>query len=133
MPSIPRVGDRSFNIWGNLRMPEIPRVRDQSFNIWGDYRAPNIPRYQMGTPYVPRTQVAIVEKGERIIPASQNMVGRMAEGGQGGGNVIVNIPRGAFIVYGDIRTKMDEEELVKRASAEIGQQVGKEILRTVPL
>ena len=31
-----------------------------------------VPKYETGVDYVPRTSIAIVHQGERIIPASQN-------------------------------------------------------------
>lgn len=44
---------------------------------------PGLPSYDVGTAYVPRDQLAMVHKGERIIPASQN------KPGAGGGQTIV--------------------------------------------
>ena len=41
--------------------------------------------FQQGTPYVPKTGLALVHQGERIIPAHRNVVGREAATGRGGG------------------------------------------------
>jgi TP901 family phage tail tape measure protein len=46
-------------------------------------RAAGIPGYASGTPYVPRTGLAMLHQGERVVPASQNR--------GGGGNLTVNI------------------------------------------
>lgn len=37
----------------------------------------DIPQYASGTPYVPRTGLALIHQGERIIPASENRSGSM--------------------------------------------------------
>ena len=138
---IPRTID--FDIVGSLDMPDIPRIGDQFFDIFGKYHAPKIPTEewrsgesiasaQIGIPYIPRTMPVLVHKKEAILTAPQAEQWRAGAAG-GGGNVTVNIPRGAVIIYGDIRTKMDEEEFIEQAGTRIGEQVGKEILRTVPL
>jgi len=49
-----------------------------------------IPSYDVGTPYVPQDTLAMVHKGERIIPASQN-------NGMGGGPTIYADMRGASV------------------------------------
>lgn len=41
-------------------------------NAWG---GGSVPSYDVGTPFVPRDQLAMVHKGERIIPADQNKQG----------------------------------------------------------
>ena len=107
---IPRRID--FDIVGDLHMPSIPRVRDQSFNIWGDYRAPNIPSYQVGIPNVPRTQVAVIHKKEAVLNASQAEDWRAGRGGAVGGGTQVTYERGAIrmTVMGNLNNQMDLEE-----------------------
>ena len=123
-----------FNVIGHLHMPEIPKLGDQSFNIKGIYAEPYIPSYQGGIPYIPRTQVAVLHKGEAVVSAHENRAGTVGKGGGGGGSgVIVNIPRGAVIVYGDIRTKADVDELEERIIGKMGERVYQEALKTVPL
>jgi hypothetical protein len=39
-----------------------------------------LPSYDVGTPYVPEDQIALIHKGERIIPASQNRPGAAGYG-----------------------------------------------------
>jgi len=50
----------------------------------------DIPSFDVGTPYVPQDTLAMVHKGERIIPASQNT-------GMGGGPTIYADLRGADV------------------------------------
>ncbi len=102
-----------FDIVGNLHMPEIPDVSPQWFNITGRYKAPEIPSYQHGTPYIPRTQVAVLHKGEAVIPAGQNRAGA------GGGNTF-NI---RILHTGDIRSDVDEEQFMKKVTDRITETV----------
>lgn len=57
-----------------------------------------------GTPYVPKTQLAVVHQGERIIPASQNRPGMM--GGGGGTQVFIEAPMNI-----EAHSNMDIEDL----------------------
>jgi len=41
-------------------------------NVGAEYYNKNTPQYASGTPYVPKTELAVVHKGEEIIPANQN-------------------------------------------------------------
>ena len=66
---IPRRID--FDIVGDLHMPSIPRIGDQSFQIRGIYAEPHIPSYQGGIPYIPRTQVAVLHRKEAVLTAPQ--------------------------------------------------------------
>ncbi|KKK94123.1 hypothetical protein LCGC14_2686030, partial [marine sediment metagenome] len=106
---IRKIPDRiEFDIVGDLHLPDMPRFGDQYFDIWGNYRPPNIPSYQVGIPNVPRTQVAVIHRGERITPASQNRAG--AAGGNGGTQVTYE--RGAIrmTVLGNLNNQVDLEE-----------------------
>jgi uncharacterized coiled-coil protein SlyX len=68
----------------------------------------NVPSYDVGTPYVPQDTLAMVHKGERIIPASQN------RSGLGGGvNVIFNGP-----VYGVLDFEQRVKQIVRDAGSE---------------
>jgi hypothetical protein len=55
-----------------------------------DWLMSSIPSFDVGTPYVPQDTLAMVHKGERIIPASQN-------NGMGGGPTIYADMRGASV------------------------------------
>ena len=52
----------------------------------------------------------------------------MAGAGQGGGGVTVNVPRGAFVVYGDIRTKADVEELREVVARDIAEKIAERLV-----
>ncbi|GAH45908.1 unnamed protein product, partial [marine sediment metagenome] len=130
-----------FDIVGKLHMPEIPRVRSQVFDIWGKYHAPDIPRYRTGGQTFQKGGIS--EPGELVLnkPITDWIRRAMDKPGPtgyipsiGGSNISpanknrainVNIPRGAVIVYGDIRTKMDVEELEET----LGQKLGEDIAR----
>ena len=64
----------------------------------------NIPQYATGTPYVPRTELALIHQGERIIPASQNTANNY-------GGVTINVSGGptgdpkqmAKAIYGELQ------------------------------
>ena len=45
----------------------------------------SVPSYEVGTPYVPRTGMAMLHQGERVVPAAQNAAGF------GGSSITVNI------------------------------------------
>jgi hypothetical protein len=51
-----------------------------------------LPKFDVGTDYVPRDMAAIVHKGERIVPAAQNLRDRSAGGGRSGGIVLNSAP-----------------------------------------
>lgn len=95
--------DIYFDIWGKLHMPSIPSISSQSFDIFGKYIAPSIPSYQTGTPYVPRTTLAVLHRGEEVVPAHR----ARAEGGQGGTQIVYE--RGAIrmFVQGSINQQVD--------------------------
>lgn len=57
----------------------------QSSDMTAPGAGPQLPSYDVGTPYVPRTGLALIHEGEAIIPAAQNRAGF------GGGNVQVNV------------------------------------------
>jgi hypothetical protein len=52
----------------------------------GSFLAGLIPSFAVGTDYVPRTGLAMIHKGERIIPAAENRAGM-----GGGPSIIFNI------------------------------------------
>jgi len=94
-------------------IPDFPELKIPTQTIYTDWGidTPDFPRlqnYQIGTPYVPRTQVAVVHKGEAIIPAGQNRAG--GAGGNGGTQVVYE--RGAIrmIVQGGINQQVDLEK-----------------------
>ena len=69
----------------------------------------SVPSYDVGTPYVPEDTLAVVHKGERIIPAAQNR-----SGGSGNGvNVIFNGP-----VYGVLDFEQRVKQIVRDAGSE---------------
>ncbi len=51
----------------------------------GSFLSGLIPSFAVGTDYVPRTGLALIHQGERIIPAAQNRAG------MGGGSIVFNI------------------------------------------
>ena len=138
-----------FDVIGNLRMPEIPSVSPQWFNITGRYQVPEIPSYHEGIDRVPRTTLAWVQEDEGIFPKEVMdwLRGTLGRSGQmaitpkigtdslaaSSGGITVNVPRGAVVVYGDIRTKADVEELREELGRDLGEGIGKQLLRTVPL
>ena len=77
-----------------------------------------LPSFDIGTPYVPQDMVAMVHKGEAIIPASQNT------GGMGGG---VTVNQSIYIDsrsdVATIRAAMDEAQ--RRAQAAILQSINR--------
>lgn len=132
----------NFDVIGHLDMPDIPDVPTQWFDIFGRYQAPEVPSYQEGILSVPRTTLAWVHEGEGIFPREvmdwlRKAFGHSAIFGQGGpassGGITVNVPRGAVVIYGDIRTKADVEELKEELGHDLGEQIAKQLLRTVPL
>lgn len=75
----------------------LDSIRDKEITITAVYRSAYadsyggsaaIPSYDVGTPYVPKTGLALIHKGERIVTASDN-----ARGNYGGGTSIT-IPGG---------------------------------------
>lgn len=75
-----------------------------------------IPSFDVGTPYVPQTGLALIHKGERIIPARDN-----ARGNFGGGGVTINFALNGPV---DARTQQQTATLagaaVRRALARNG-------------
>lgn len=55
----------------------------------GSSGSPAMAMYDVGTPYVPQDQIAMIHKGEAIIPANQNNPASM-----GGVNIVVNMQGG---------------------------------------
>lgn len=113
-----------FDVIGNLRMPVIPKIPDSIFNIIGKLITPTIPGYQMGTPYVPETGLALVHRGERISPAYVNRPeGWGGRSITGGGGIIFQ--RGAIRIshFGNITTEMDEEKFMGKVADRISNQM----------
>lgn len=69
-----------------------------------------LPSFDVGTPYVPRDMLAVVHKGERIVPAAQNRPG-------GGQNISVVINMGSGSSGGDLR----------QAAGEIARRIGQTV------
>jgi len=69
-------------------LAEIARARTIQMFIHAvppnNFNFPGVGQFAEGTPFVPQTQLAIVHKGEAIIPADQN------RGGLGGVTLIIN-------------------------------------------
>ena len=125
-----------FDIIGKLRMPEIPSIGRQYFDIIGKYQAPSIPSAQTGIPYIPRDMPIFTHREEAVLNPSQARKWRRGQSpGDGGtsGGITVNVPRGAVVIYGDIRTKADVEELREVLGRDLGEQIAKQLPRTVPL
>jgi len=51
-------------------LAKTPTIEETGYKP--DYIPKNTPQYAEGTPYVPRTELAVVHKGEAVIPANQN-------------------------------------------------------------
>lgn len=82
-------------------------------SVYSSSGSPSIPSYDVGTPYVPKTGLALIHKGERIVTASDN-----AKGNYGGGTSIT-IPGGINVtVQGG-------------ASAEVGAEIGRQAWATM--
>lgn len=96
-----------FDVIGNLHLPDIPSIGTRYFDIVGKV---NIPSYQAGIPYVPRTTLAVLHRGEEVVPAHK----AGAEGRKG--DMIFNT---RILHTGDITTEMDEERFMRKVAGEI--------------
>jgi len=82
-----------------------------------------IPKYEKGTPYVPETQLAIIHKGEAVIPAKYNLGGeitnklqKFAFGGTVGGvNALFSIEAAAEKIGETIVKKIEKAEIKLQA------------------
>ncbi|OWY64736.1 phage tail tape measure protein [cyanobacterium TDX16] len=68
----------SFNQWAAASRQNIM----QGIGLGGRNKAP-IPKYEVGTRYIPRDQIAILHKGEAVIPAKYNSLAKSAAGARG--------------------------------------------------
>lgn len=120
MDRIPRRID--FDVIGEYVIPERPSFPDASFRIggwWDIPDRPNWPSYQHGGQIEPGELVfskPITDWIRTALSGGNRPMGYTPSAGVPGlgvstRNIIVNVPRGAFVVYGDIRTKADIEEL----------------------
>jgi hypothetical protein len=82
-----------------------------------------VPSYQTGTPYVPETGLALVHKGEQVIPASQ----RKAEG-----NITIHIsPQITINASGDASPKEIARETRREFAHFLRYDVGREIVKEI--
>lgn len=72
-----------------------------------------IPQYASGTPYVPRTGLALIHQGERIIPASENRPGSST------GSNVVNFNGGVSFVLPNVTNQSSAKDLAREALPEM--------------
>jgi len=70
------------------------------------------PSYAVGTPYVPKTQLAVVHKGEAVIPASQNTTNNKSTS-------TLNIQPGAINIVTPKFSSADGQELFRQLERQI--------------
>jgi len=80
----------------------------QSSDMTAPGAGPQLPSYDVGTPYVPRTGLALIHEGEAVIPAAKNRAGF------GGGNVQVNVinPPGEKNEVTSRNVRFDGEQMI---------------------
>jgi hypothetical protein len=74
------------------------------------------PSYAAGTPYVPRTGLALIHKGEKITPADQN-----AQGGPAAGSI--SITGGIQFVLPNVTDRSTANDLVDQAWPKLMQKI----------
>jgi len=106
-----------FDIFGRLHIPKLPKLTIPVRFAMGEL---NLPKFQTGIPYVPETMPAILHKGERVIPASQNNPARLGFGD-------IHIPVRMNIQ--NVNTRADEEELVDVVRGAIRKEIDERLRR----
>lgn len=125
------IDDKATPIVDKVRVG-LDMIRSKEITITAHYVSSysdsgnSIPSYDVGTPYVPRTGLALIHQGERIVTAKDNAKGNT--GGSGGitiGDVIFNIPNvtnGSTAdelvnqAFPKLAAKLDEYQRRKRAA-----------------
>jgi len=117
-----KVGRMSFKIPVNFDVAKLrlPSVRGISVPVRFNIEELNLPKFQTGIPYVPETMPAILHKGERVIPASQNNPARLGFGD-------IHIPVRMNIQ--NVNTRADEEELVDVVRGAIRKEIDERLRR----
>jgi hypothetical protein len=86
---IEQIGTLSEKVRDNISahtdlVPGFNAARDAAYDLAAALRGVDVPKYHQGTHYVPRTGLALLEEGEKVIPRGGSMPG-------GGGAVTVQI------------------------------------------
>lgn len=115
------VDSRYANSWSTTPIAGTGRLRGQDPNYTPDYRYANswdtipyvanpLPGYAQGTPYVPEDGLAMLHKGEMVIPAAYNPAGRSASAG-GQNDEVVQELRALRVEVVELRTQQKGETL----------------------
>ncbi len=115
------VDSRYANSWSTTPLAGTGNLRGQDPNYTPDYRYANswdtipyvanpLPGYAQGTPYVPEDGLAMLHKGEMVIPAAYNPAGRSASAG-GQNDEVVQELRALRAEVVELRTQQKGETL----------------------